>query len=41
MIWGMYFLAKYKDIQDKVYDEIIQVLGDDDQVNPDNIKDLK
>lgn len=30
LAWGMYFLATHQDCQDKVYEEIKSVLGDDD-----------
>jgi cytochrome P450 len=30
LTWAVYFLASHPDIQEKVYEEITLVLGDDD-----------
>ena len=39
MTWGIYFLASHPDVQDRLYDELIMVLGDKD-VDPDTFKEL-
>eukprot|EP00105_Crassostrea_gigas_P006249 XP_011420113.2 PREDICTED: cytochrome P450 20A1 [Crassostrea gigas] len=39
LTWAVYFLAEHQDVQDKVYREISQVLGNND-VEPETIKDL-
>ena len=39
LTWALYFLATHQDVQEKVYKEIKQVLGQDD-VEPSTAKDL-
>lgn len=39
LTWAVYFLAEHQDVQDKVYREISQVLGNND-VEPETSKDL-
>ncbi|GFS11480.1 cytochrome P450 20A1 [Elysia marginata] len=38
---GLFFLAKHQDIQEKLYNEIIQVLGEDGLVDESNFKHLR
>uniref|UniRef100_A0A0B6YSD6 Cytochrome P450 n=1 Tax=Arion vulgaris TaxID=1028688 RepID=A0A0B6YSD6_9EUPU len=40
LTWCFYFLATHKDVQDKVYKEIIQVLGDNTSVSQENCGQL-
>ncbi|XP_048237190.1 cytochrome P450 20A1-like [Haliotis rufescens] len=41
LTWAFYFLATHQDIQEKVFKEVIKVLGQDDTVEHHNLNDLK
>ncbi|GFO36254.1 cytochrome p450 20a1-like, partial [Plakobranchus ocellatus] len=41
LTWCLYFLATHEEIQEKVYQEIIDILGEKDQVNESNLSQLK
>ncbi|XP_067649589.1 cytochrome P450 20A1-like [Haliotis asinina] len=41
LTWAFYFLATHQDIQEKVYKEVIKVLGQDDLVEHHNLNELE
>ena len=40
MVWSLYYLGRHPEVQEKVYREIVSVLGDG-EVTYDAVKDLK
>ncbi|CAH1789282.1 unnamed protein product [Owenia fusiformis] len=41
LTWLFYFLALHQDVQTKVYDELLKVLGPNGKISADNINDLQ
>ena len=40
MAWAVYFLASHPPVQDRLYEEIVRVLGKTGQVTAENMSDL-
>jgi len=40
-VWSLYYLAMYPDIQQKVYEELVEVLGESDSINVEQAGKLK
>ena len=40
LTWALYFLATHQDVQEKLHEEILTVLGDDDDVDISHIAQL-
>ncbi|XP_077869013.1 cytochrome P450 20A1-like [Saccoglossus kowalevskii] len=41
MVWTLYYMCENQEVQEKVYQEIIEVIGKDEQVNHVNLELLK
>ncbi|XP_006811849.1 cytochrome P450 4F2-like [Saccoglossus kowalevskii] len=41
MVWTIYYMCENQEVQEKVYQEIIDVIGKDEQVNHVNLESLK
>lgn len=40
MLWSLYSLAQHPEVQETLYQETMNVLGDNTEINPENIANL-
>ena len=40
MTWCLYFLTKHPEVQEKVFDELDKVLGDEEDIKPQVVSEL-